>query len=190
MWHYIKQDLKRYTNFGDEIKTSKLIPSFLKYFLISPAFRSLFFYRLANQKFFKKHKTRIFFSMIGSLFGGIYLPPTAKIGSGILLGKPTSIIIHPKCVIGNNVSILHGVVIGGNIYKNKNGQVSPFIGDNVFIGAGAKLLGPINIGENSMIGANAVVIKDIPKNSVAVGIPAKVVKSIEKTFLELSEEFK
>ena len=69
MWDYVKKDLKRYTNFEDEIKIS-IIFSFLKYFFISPAFRSLFFYRLANQKFFKKHKTRIFFSMIGSLFGG------------------------------------------------------------------------------------------------------------------------
>ena len=191
MWNYVKKDLKRYTHFkGDEVKASKLILPFLKYFFISPAFRSLFFYRVANQKFFKTHKSRSFFSIIGSFFGGNYIPPTAKIGSGILMGKPTSIIIHPKCVIGNNVSILHGVVIGGNIYKEKNGQVSPFIGDNVFIGSGAKILGPVTIGENSMIGANAVVIKDIPKNSVAVGVPAKVVKNVDKTFVELSKEFK
>ena len=59
------------------------------------------------------------------------------------MGKASSIIIHPKCVIGNNVSILHGVIIGGNIYKERNGQVSPFIENNVFIGSGAKILGPV-----------------------------------------------
>ena len=99
------------------------------------------------------------------------------------------IIMSESCIIGDNVTILQGVTIGGNIFKVKNGQRSPIIGDNVLIGAGAKILGPVKIGDNSMIGANAVVVKDVPKNSVAVGIPAKVTKKIEKSFVELEIEF-
>lgn len=80
-------------------------------------------------------------------------------------------VINEKAVIGNNVQIDQYVTIGGRV-----GAGSPVIGNNVRIGAGAKVLGPITVGENSLIGANAVVIKDVPPNVTVVGIPAKIVR--------------
>ena len=104
------------------------------------------------------------------------------------MGNPKCIVIHHKCSFGKNVTILQNVTLGGNINKKKGNQISPIIGDNVLLGAGAKILGPVYIGNNSMIGANAVVINDVPKNSVAVGIPAKVVKKVDKSYFELSKD--
>lgn len=104
---------------------------------------------------------------------------------------------HPKCIyvhsqseIGENFTISQGVTIGGNIYKTKDGRRSPIIGDNVLLGAGAKVLGPVVVGDNSIIGANAVVVKDIPENSVAAGVPAKVVKEVETSYPLLMEKMR
>lgn len=187
----LKEDLYRYAIYEkSEISDFKLYGLILKYFFVSSSFRAIFFYRLANQKFVRKLGYGIIFSIIGSLLSGIFITPNTKIGSGLLMGKPKCISIHPRCKIGKNVSIFQGVTIGGNIYKKKKNQVSPYIGNNVLIGAGAKVLGPVSIGDNCMIGANAVVVNDIPNDSVAVGIPAKVVKTVEKTFIDLAEEFR
>jgi len=104
---------------------------------------------------------------------------------------------HPKCIyfhsqsaIGENFTISQGVTIGGNLYKTKNGRRSPIIGDNVLLGAGAKVLGPVEVGDNSIIGANAVVVKDIPENSVAAGVPARVVKEVGIPYPELMEKMR
>ncbi|MDI6645223.1 MAG: DapH/DapD/GlmU-related protein [Methanobacteriaceae archaeon] len=159
--------------------------------IISKSFRSIYFYRLANTKFFKKNEIfRTLLLVISKLFLCLDIPFTADIGEGLLMSHPFGIVLHPKCIIGRNATILQGVTIGGNIGKTKNGRTSPMIGDNVLISAGAKILGPISIGDNSIIGANAVVITDIPKDSVAVGIPAKRIKKVEKNFIELEKIFK
>jgi serine O-acetyltransferase len=122
---------------------------------------------------------------IGSILCEVVIPYSAKIDGGISFPHAKCIIIHEKCIVGKNVTILSGVTIGGNIFKKKGGRTSPTIGENVLIGTGAKILGPVTIGKNSMIGANAVVVKDIPEDSVAVGVPAKVVKTIDKSFIDL-----
>ncbi|MFF2446504.1 serine O-acetyltransferase [Neobacillus sp. NPDC058068] len=110
--------------------------------------------------------------IIVRILGNAEIPAGTKIGSN--LGLPHSgkgVIISPDAVIGNNVTIYHQVTIG----VINGSPFSPQIGDNVFIGTGAKILGPVKIGENAMIGANAVVIKDVPPNCTAVGVPAKIV---------------
>lgn len=96
-----------------------------------------------------------------------------KIGVGLYLPHPNGVIIHPNTVIGNNCMILQQVTIGNNIAKGKDNLA--VIGDNVMIGAGAKIIGPCKIGNNVVIGANAVVTKDVPNNSVVGGIPAKLI---------------
>lgn len=102
--------------------------------------------------------------------GNAEIPAGTKIGAN--LGLPHSgkgVIISPGAIIGDNVTIYHQVTIG-----MINGSTeSPVIGNNVFIGAGAKILGPVKIGDYAMIGANAVVIKDVPPNHTAVGVPAR-----------------
>lgn len=109
-----------------------------------------------------------FFLLFNTLIG-IYLPRRAQIGGGLRIHHHGCIIINPDTVMGKNCILRHGVTIG-----TKNGEHDvPTIGDNVEFGAGCKVLGKIKIGNNVTIGANAVVLCDIPDNYIAVGIPAK-----------------
>lgn len=104
---------------------------------------------------------------------GCQIGVTTKLGKGVDLGYGgLGVVIHGRSVIGDKVSIGTGVTIGGT---NQQYDV-PVIGDNSMIASGAKILGPIKIGKNTVIGANAVVLTDIPDNCVAVGIPAKIIK--------------
>ena len=103
---------------------------------------------------------------------GIEIHPGARIGRRFFIDHGMGIVIGETAEIGDGVMLYHGVTLGGQVLTQTKRH--PTIGDNVTIGAGAKVLGPVTIGENSAVGANAVVTKDIPPNSVAVGIPAKV----------------
>lgn len=107
------------------------------------------------------------------LLFGCQLGVGTTFGKNVLLGYGgLGVVIHKRAVVGNNVSIGTGVTIGGTSKKYE----VPTIGDNTIISSGAKILGPISIGKNCVIGANAVVLDDIPDNCVVVGIPAKIVK--------------
>lgn len=162
----------------------------LKYIFINPSFRAIYFYRILNYQFYQKKKISKITLIISYLINDkIHIPYQAKIGGGLIIPHPKCIIIHSNTIIGRNATIQQGVSIAGNVFKREKGRISPIIGDNVLIGAGAKILGPIKIGDNSIIGANAVVIKDIPKNSVAVGVPAKRIKDVKKSFIDLEREF-
>ena len=104
---------------------------------------------------------------------GAHIPYQAKIGKGTILGdEGFCIAIHPRAVIGENCTIMAQVLIGGTSHKYEVAQ----IGNNVVIGAGAKIIGPVIIGDNCVVGANSVVVKDIPPNCLAVGIPARIIK--------------
>ena len=100
------------------------------------------------------------------------IPMSIEIGEGTILGY-FGIVLHERCRIGKNVVIAHQTTIGGRSGRN----AVPVIEDNCFIGPGAKVLGPIRIGEGSVVGANAVVINDVPPRSVVAGIPARVIRS-------------
>ena len=100
------------------------------------------------------------------------LPAGLKLGEGVILKhNGLGVVIHPKAVIGKNTQIYQNVSIAG-----RNNRGAPIIGENVFIGAGACILGGITIGNNVSVGANAVVIESVPDDVVVVGIPAKIVK--------------
>lgn len=99
------------------------------------------------------------------------IAPTAKIGKNFQIVHLGAIVIGRNAVIGDNVKIQSGVTLG---MKNVNDTGMPSVKDNVYIGTGAKLLGPIIVGENVIIAANAVVLIDVPENCVAYGVPAKV----------------
>lgn len=116
--------------------------------------------------------------MIRVLFGGV-VPYQADIGEGTVLGyQALGIVIHKRCVIGRNCHISQNVTLGGTsgLYE------VPVLGDNVDVGAGANIIGSIHIGNNVTIGAGTVVLRDLPDNCVAVGVPARIVKykNIEK----------
>ena len=108
-----------------------------------------------------------------SIVTGCDLPINSEIGGGLLMPHPNGIVIHPACKIGPNCLIFQQVTLGSN--GSSTGSGVPTLGGHVDVGAGAKILGPITIGDNVVIGANAVVLTDVPANAVAVGIPARVI---------------
>ncbi len=133
----------------------------------------MIFYRIAHGLY----KIKLFFlarliSQLGRFFTGIEIHPGAKIGKGLFIDHGMGVVIGETAEIGDNVTIYHGVTLGGT-GKDK-GKRHPTIGNNVIIGCGAKILGPISIGDGAKIGANSVVLKNVPKGKTAVGIPAVI----------------
>ncbi len=102
--------------------------------------------------------------------------PAARIGEGVMLDHGTGVVVGETAVIGNNVSILHGVTLGGS--GKERGDRHPKIGDGVMIGAGAAILGNIRVGECAKVGAGSVVLDDVPAHTTVVGVPAKVVAQL------------
>ncbi|MFL0249703.1 serine O-acetyltransferase EpsC [Clostridium neuense] len=146
----------------------------LEVFLLYPCIHALIWYRAAH--YFYNHK--MFFiarliSQTSRFFTGIEIHPGAKIGKGLFIDHGMGVVIGETAEIGDDVVMYHGSTLGGT-GKDK-GKRHPTIGNNVMIGSGAKVLGPITVGDGSKIGANAVVLKNIPANVTAVGIPARVV---------------
>jgi serine acetyltransferase len=145
-----------------------------------PGFKALAYHRFGNWRMDVKPKFlraplsilyRFLYRRARNLYG-IELPYTAQIGQGVIIEHQHGIVIHGNVVIGNNCIIRQGVTIG-NRYMDRPTE-APVMGDNVNIGAGAKLLGKITIGDNVNIGANAVVVHDVPQNGLYVGFPQKI----------------
>lgn len=113
-------------------------------------------------------------SQVSRHFTGIEIHPGAKIGKGFFIDHGMGVVIGETTEIGDNCTLYQGVTLGGT--GKDVGKRHPTLGDNVMVGAGAKVLGPLEIGSNSKIAANAVVLHPVPENSTAVGIPAKVVR--------------
>ncbi|WP_025737962.1 serine O-acetyltransferase [Mycobacterium genavense] len=109
---------------------------------------------------------------------GVEIHPGAVLGSGLFIDHATGIVIGETAEIGDDVTIYHGVTLGGTGVDL--GKRHPTIGDRVIIGAGAKILGPIKVGDDSRIGANAVVVKEVPTSSVVVGVPGQVVTRLAR----------
>lgn len=138
-----------------------------------PGVQAIFWYRIAHFLYKIKLKFIAFLIMyFVRMLLNIEIHPAAKIGKRLFIDHGSGVVIGETSEIGNDVTIYHGVTLGGT-GKHKNKR-HPTIKDNVLIGTGAKILGPITIGENSKIGANAVVLKDVPPNTIAVGIPAVI----------------
>ncbi len=111
---------------------------------------------------------------------GIEIHPAAAIGRGLFIDHGTGVVIGETAVSGNNVTLFQGVTLGGT--GKEHGKRHPTIGDNVVIGAGAKVLGNITIGDNSMIGANAVVVRSVPEHSTVVGVPGRITRTKDRHF--------
>jgi serine O-acetyltransferase len=144
-----------------------------------PGVHALILHRLAHFLWSIKLKlmARIF-SHLARILTGIEIHPGAQIGRRFFIDHGMGIVIGETAIIGDDCTLYHGVTLGGTTWKK--GKRHPTLKDNVVIGAGAKVLGPITLGNNSKVGSNAVVVTDIPNDSTAVGIPAKIIKSGEK----------
>lgn len=180
MFKSLKYDLNRI------LKEDPAARSKIEVFFLYPCIHALIVYRLAHKLYTHKwfFLARLI-SQVNRFFTGIEIHPGAKIGRGLFIDHGMGVVIGETAEVGNDVTIYHGVTLGGT-GKDK-GKRHPTIGNNVIIGAGAKVLGPITIEDNVKIGANSVVLKDVLINSTAVGIPAKVLKKTEVRIIEIRD---
>ena len=149
--------------------------NFFEILFLYQGVHALIFYRIAHI-FYKLHMyfTARFISQFSRFFTGIEIHPGAKIGKRFFIDHGMGVVIGETSIIGDDVLLYQGVSLGGTSLEK--GKRHPTIGSNVVIGAGAKVLGNITVGDDSYIGANAVVIKDVPPNSTVVGVPGRITK--------------
>ena len=160
----------------------------LSVILTYPGVKAVFFHRIAN--FFSIGKFDLIariISQFSRFLTGIEIHPKAKIGENLFIDHGMGVVIGETSEIGNNVTIYHMVTLGVistsiNSDDQRNSKRHPTLMDNVVVGSGAQVLGPVVIGKNAKIGANAVVTKDVPENAVMVGIPAKNVGTATEEF--------
>ena len=156
--------------------------------LTYPGVKAVFFHQIAH--FFSVAKFDLvarIISQFSRFLTGIEIHPKAKIGKNLFIDHGMGVVIGETSEIGDNVTIYHMVTLGGispsiDSDSQRNLKRHPTLKDNVVIGSGAQVLGPVIVGENAKIGANAVVTKDVPENAVMVGIPAKNVGTTTKEF--------
>ena len=156
--------------------------------LTYPGVKAVFFHRIAN--FFAIAKFDLIarvISQFSRFLTGIEIHPKAKIGKNLFIDHGMGVVIGETSNIGDNVTIYHMVTLGGispSINSDDQREIKrhPTLEDNVVVGSGAQVLGPITVGKNAKIGANAVVTKDVPENGVMVGIPAKNVGTATEEF--------
>ena len=160
----------------------------LSLILTYPGVKAVFFHKIANFFYLAKFDlvARII-SQTSRFLTGIEIHPGAKIGKNLFIDHGMGVVIGETSEIGNNVTIYHMATLGGiapSINSNQQRMVKrhPTLNDCVVVGSGAQILGPVIIGANAKVGANAVVTKDVPENAVMVGVPAKNVGTATEEF--------
>ena len=156
--------------------------SILSIILTYPGVKAVFFHQISN--FFYKAGFDLIARIISQtirFFTGIEIHPGAKIGKNLFIDHGMGVVVGETSEIGDNVTIYHNVTLGGgspsiDSERQRHEKRHPTIGNDVVIGSGAQIIGPIKVGNNSRIAANAGVVKDVPENATMVGIPAKAVK--------------
>lgn len=169
MFNRLKEDIKAYKD-RDPAATSGL-----EIFFLYPGFKAIRMHRRAH--FYYKHNMHFlarYVSQKAAKKTGIEIHPGATIGRRLVIDHGTGIVIGETTEIGDDVLIYQGVTLGGT--GKDTGKRHPTIGNNVMISAGAKVLGPFKIGDNSRVAAGAVVLEEVPPNSTVVGVPARVVR--------------
>ena len=156
--------------------------SLLSIMLTYPGVKAVFFHHISN--FFYKAGFDLIARIVSQtirFFTGVEIHPGAKIGKNLFIDHGMGVVIGETSEIGDNVTIYHAVTLGGSSpsidsERQRHEKRHPTIGNDVVIGSGAQIIGPIKVGNNARIAANAVVVKDVPENATMVGIPAKAVK--------------
>jgi serine O-acetyltransferase len=152
--------------------------------ILYPGFWCMFFHRPCHVLYnLRLYFLARFLSQLARFFTGIEIHPGAKIGKGVFIDHGMGVVIGETCIIGDDVLIYHGVTLGGT--GKERGPRHPVIGNNVVIGAGATILGRVNIGADTKIGSNTVVMQDIPEGSTVVGEQGRIVSFQPSTRNEL-----
>tara|TARA_Y100001978_G_scaffold151022_1_gene136128 strand:+ start:343 stop:921 length:579 start_codon:yes stop_codon:yes gene_type:complete len=174
-------------NFLESIKSrDPAAKSVISIILTYPGVKAVFFHKISS--FFHIagfHLLAKMLSQFSRFFTGVEIHPNAKIGRNLFIDHGMGVVIGETSEIGDDVTIYQNVTLGGispsiDTERQRHEKRHPTIGKNVVIGSGAQILGPIKIGDNSRIAANAVVVKDVPENSTMVGIPARSVRTGNK----------
>ena len=143
--------------------------------LTNQGIHAILSYRIAHWLYYNNFRFLAkIVSQISRFFTGIEIHPACFIGRGLLIDHGMGVVIGETAIIGDDCTIFHGVTLGG--VGDETGKRHPTLYNSVFVGAGAKILGNIEIGNNVKIGANAVVLTDIPDGATAVGVPARIIK--------------
>ena len=174
---YLKTDYNKYKKYGG---------NFISIIFFTQGFWAIFQYRIANYIYTSKlpsflKRILLFFCLIWQkvieITTGISIPASVKMGHSFYIGHFGNIILNANSVVGDNCNISQGVTLGVSGQGDKRG--TPILGNNIYIGANAVIAGKIEIGNNVIIAANSLVNSSIPDNSIALGVPAKVVKKID-----------
>jgi serine O-acetyltransferase len=149
-------------------------PSTLQVIVAYPGVHAIWGHRISHWLWNRGAKVAArAFGELTRILTGVEIHPGAILGTGLFIDHATGVVIGETAEIGDDVTIYHGVTLGG--VSTDPGKRHPTIGDRVIIGAGAKILGPIKIGDDSRIGANSVVVKEVPSSSVVVGVPGQII---------------
>lgn len=170
------------------IKKDPAARGYLEVFFLYPSLHAIISHKIAHYLY--KHGMYFLARLISQMSRhrtGIEIHPGAKIGKGLFIDHGMGVVIGETAEVGEDVTLYHNVTLGGT--GKEKGKRHPTVGNHVIIGTGAKILGPVTIGDNSRIGAGAVVLEDIPSYATAVGVPAKIVKYSCKNVVTI-EEFK
>ena len=161
------------------IKRDPAAKSKISVLLTYPGVKAVFFHRVANMLWKKKmHLLARMISQSSRFLTGIEIHPAANIGKNLFIDHGMGVVIGETSEIGNNVTLYHAVTLGGvspsiDSESQRSVKRHPTLKDDVVVGSGAQILGPIIVGDNAKVGANAVVTRDVPKDAIMVGIPAK-----------------
>ena len=161
-------------------KTGRLgVRTFIKTLITDMGFKHTFWFRSASFCRARPALRRTLYPVVWAVYHhyqhrhGVWIPPTTKVGPGLFLEHLGGIVVNSRVVIGKNCNLGHGVTIGQTNRGVRQG--TPHLGDNVFVGPGAKLIGGVKVGDNAAIGVNCVVVKDIPENAVVVAGAGQIV---------------
>lgn len=192
MFKHIKKDLfsRLSEDIDSVVERDPAARSKFEVFLCYPGVHALILYRFAHFLWQKNFFTTArVISSFARFLTGVDIHPAARIGRRLFIDHATGLVIGETAEIGDDVTLYHGVTLGGT--TSQEGKRHPTLCDRVIVGAGAKVLGPIVVGNDARIGSNAVVLKDVPPDATAVGVPAQIVrgrKHTEKSFCAYAAE--